>query len=200
MKQEEKEQKLKEAALHYGKFMDIVIPGWRERSHSQDTPMRVSKSFISDLCKGLHSETPRITDFTNDENYDGIVAQCNIPVKSLCEHHHLPISGFAHVSYLPADKDTRIIGLSKLNRIVSHWSQRPQTQEHLTMQIHNHISDLIKGNRGVAVVIHAAHFCTCHRGVFHNSEMHTAKMSGLFFTNELNTKDEFFRMIEISRK
>lgn len=198
--EEERERMIKEAAEHYGKFMDIVIPGWRGRSHSQNTPLRVSKSFINDLCKSLHSKPPKITDFSNDEGYDGIIVQCNIPVKSLCEHHHLPIAGFAHVSYLPADKDTRIIGLSKLNRIVSYWSQRPQTQEHLTMQIHRHIDKLIIGNRGVAVAIQAAHFCTCHRAIYHDSEMHTAKMSGVFFSNEIGTRDEFYRMISLSKK
>lgn len=190
---------IQEAAYHYGMFMDKVIPNWREDPQAKDTPMRVAKSFVNDLCKGLHNELPPLKDFDNGEGYDGIVAQCNIPVKSLCAHHHLPIAGYAHVAYIPQES-SRIIGLSKLNRIVEHYSRRPQTQEHLTMQIHKHLDNILKGNKGVAVVIHAAHMCCSHRGVHHDSEMHTSKLSGYFFDNEIGTRSEFYRMIENALK
>lgn len=187
------------AAGHYARFMDMVIPGWRNDPQAQDTPKRVAKSFVNDLVRSLHSEEPVITDFDNGENYDGIVAQCNIPIKSLCAHHHLPITGYGHVAYIPK-AGGKIIGLSKLNRIVDFWARRPQTQEHLTMQIVNDITNHVPENQGVACVIHASHFCCSHRGIQHDSEMHTAKMTGLFFTNELGTKDEFYRMIESALK
>lgn len=196
-----KEEALKNAAGAYALFMDEVIPGWRKDPQAKDTPMRVAKSFITDLCVGLHTDPPLIKDFENGEMYDGIIAQCNIPVKSLCAHHHLMITGFCHIGYVPSkEKDSKIIGLSKLNRIVEYWSRRPQTQEHLSMQIHNHLNDLLKENQGVAVVIHAAHACCSHRGIGHDSEMHTAKMSGLFFENTIGTRAEFYRMIDNSLK
>lgn len=187
------------ASRAYADFMDIVQPGWRDDPQAQDTPMRVAKSFMLDLFKGLHSDPPAIKHFDNGEGYDGIVCQCNIPVKSMCAHHHLPIIGLAHVAYIP-EKDSKIIGLSKLNRIVEYWSRRPQTQEHLNMQILNDIGTLIPGNKGVAVVIHAKHFCCSHRGIGHDSEMHTAKLSGVFLSNENKSRDEFYSMIQIATK
>lgn len=194
-----KQGKIDQAAEAYAAFMDVVIPGWRDDPQAKDTPTRVAKSFVNDLVHSLHHDQPAITDFENGEGYDGIVAQCNIPVKSLCAHHHLPISGFAHVAYIPRAK-SRIIGLSKLNRIVDFWARRPQTQEHLTMQIVEGIQKYVPENAGVACVIHASHFCCSHRGIHHDSEMHTAKLTGLFFSNELGTRAEFYRMIDNALK
>lgn len=194
-----KEQKIQQASEHYARFMDIVIPGWKNDPQAIDTPKRVAKAFIEDLVRSLHNDPPKITEFDNGEGYDGIVAQCNIPIKSLCAHHHLSITGFAHVAYIPKDK-SKIMGLSKLNRIVDYWARRPQTQEHLTMQIHKDIDNHIPLNDGVAVVIHASHFCCSHRGIGHDSEMHTAKLSGFFFDNELDTRAEFYRMIDNALK
>ncbi len=194
-----KNARIERARHHYALFMDEVIPGWRDDPQAKDTPKRVAKSFINDLVRSLHSEEPIITDFDNGEQYDGIVAQCNIPVKSLCAHHHLLISGYAHVAYIPK-AEGKIIGLSKLNRIVDYWSHRPQTQEHLTMQIVKGIEQYVLENDGVACVIHASHSCCSHRGIGHDSEMHTAKMTKLFFSNKLGTRDEFYRMIENALK
>lgn len=199
MDQVKKQIMLKDAANSYAQFMDHVVPGWREDPQAQDTPMRVAKSFVNDLVHSLHNEMPKITDFENGEGYDGIVAQCNIPVKSLCAHHHLPIAGFAHVAYIPKS-GAKIIGLSKLNRIVEYWSRRPQTQEHLTMQIVKAIQHYIPENDGVGCVIHASHFCCSHRGIHQDSEMHTAKLTGLFFSNEIGTRTEFYRMIDNALK
>lgn len=194
-----KEEKIEKAAKAYAEFMDIVIPNWKTDSQAKDTPQRVSKSFINDLVKSLHEDEPKITSFENGESYDGIVAQCNIPVKSLCAHHHLLISGFAHVAYIPK-KDSKIIGLSKLNRLVSYACHRPQTQEHLTMQVVAAIEKYIPDNDGIACVIHASHSCCGHRGIGHDSEMHTAKLTGLFFSNEIGTRSELYRMIDNALK
>lgn len=194
-----KQEKIALASEHYAKFMDVVIPGWRNDPQAIDTPKRVAKAFIEDLVRSLHSDPPKITEFDNGEGYDGIVAQCNIPIKSMCAHHHLSITGFAHVAYIPKDK-SKIIGLSKLNRIVDYWARRPQTQEHLTMQIHNDINKHIPENAGVAVVIHASHFCCSHRGIGHDSEMHTARVSGAFHDKEDRSRDEFYKMIDNALK
>ena len=198
-KKKDRSAEIYAASRAYADFMDIVIPGWREDPQAKDTPMRVAKSFISDLVSSLHNEPPVIRDFDNGEHYDGIVAQCNIPVKSLCAHHHLPIIGLAHVAYIPG-QTSKIIGLSKLNRIVEYWSHRPQTQEHLTIQISKAIDSYIPQNKGVAVVIHAKHLCCSHRGIKHDSEMHTAKLTGSFLLNEDKSREEFYKMIQIATK
>lgn len=198
-KKKDRSAEIYAASRAYADFMDIVIPGWREDPQAKDTPMRVAKSFISDLVSSLHNEPPVIRDFDNGEHYDGIVAQCNIPVKSLCAHHHLPIIGLAHVAYIPG-QTSKIIGLSKLNRIVEYWSHRPQTQEHLTIQILRAIDSYIPQNKGVAVVIHAKHLCCSHRGIKHDSEMHTSKLTGVFLQNENRSRDEFYRMIQVATK
>lgn len=195
--EQNKQERIEQAAIHYAAFMDQVIPGWREDPQATDTPRRVAKSFINDLVKSLHNEPPRITEFDNGEKYDGIVAQCNIPVKSLCAHHHLPITGFAHVAYIPKP-ESKIIGLSKLNRLVEFWTSRPSTQEHMTSLIHKAISDHVKENEGVAVVIHASHMCCSHRGIRHDSEMHTARVSGAFHDKNDRSRDEFYRMIAVA--
>jgi GTP cyclohydrolase I len=187
--------KIDQAADAYAIFMDQVIPGWREDPQAFDTPRRVAKSFVNDLVKSLHAtEGPKISSFDNGEGYDGMVAQLDIPVKSLCAHHHLPIIGVAHVAYIPTPS-SKIIGLSKLNRIVEFWSRRPQTQEHLTMQIHEDIARHTEGNVGVAVAIYAKHFCCSHRGISHDSTMKTAKLSGAFMDDRTKARDEFYQFI-----
>lgn len=185
---------IEQASRAYAAYMDVVLPGWQEDPNAKDTPRRVAKSFINDLTVGLRNQLAPITQFKNADGYDGIVFQGNIPIKSLCSHHHQNIYGVAHVAYIPS-ADGKIIGLSKLNRIVEFFSRRPQVQENLTMQIHNKINELIEGNKGVAVVMQAKHMCASHRGVNHDSIMQTAKLSGFFFDNEIGTRAELYNMI-----
>jgi GTP cyclohydrolase I len=101
------------------------------------------------------------TTFPNDEGYDELVLVQDIPLRSLCEHHMLPFVGVAHIGYLP---DQRILGLSKLARVVDFFSHRPQTQERLTKQIAEHLQDQLSP-RGVGVVVAAEHSCMTLRGV-----------------------------------
>ncbi|MFL6268707.1 MAG: GTP cyclohydrolase I, partial [Actinomycetes bacterium] len=103
----------------------------------------------------------RATTFPNDDGYDELIVARAIPVRSLCEHHMLPFVGIAHVGYLPGD---RILGLSKLARVVEHFSRRPQVQERLTVQVANWL-DAQLGPAGVGVVIEAEHLCMTLRGV-----------------------------------
>jgi GTP cyclohydrolase I len=102
-----------------------------------------------------------MTTFPNDEGYDELVLARRIPVRSVCEHHLLPFVGVAHVGYLPGD---RILGLSKLARVVEHFACRPQVQERLTMQVANWLHEHL-GARGVGVVVEAEHSCMTLRGV-----------------------------------
>ena len=177
LKEQEMENMIEEAAEHYGRYMTALGFDWKNDPNSEDTPIRVAKAFVNDLAEGVYSDPPKITAFDNIDKYDGIVFQGNIKLHSLCSHHHLPFIGNAHVAYLPSVHG-KVIGLSKLNRIVEFYARRPQVQENLTMQIHDHIHKECTQNIGVAVMIEANHMCACVRGVKHDSIMKTAKLSG----------------------
>ena len=175
--------------------MDALGFDWRNDPNSADTPRRVAKAFVNDLAEGCYNNPPRITTFDNVDGYDGVVFQGNIKMNSFCSHHHLPFIGAAHVAYIPG-KDGKVIGLSKLNRIVEWFARRPQVQENLTMQIHQHIDDVCQGNKGVAVLVEANHLCACVRGIKHESTMKTARMSGAFLDREdVNTRQEFYDFV-----
>jgi len=193
--EDEKQQMIKEAAEHYGKYMDALKIDWRNDPNSSETPMRVAKSFVNDLAVGCYTKEPNITTFENINGYDGMVFQGNIKVNSFCSHHHLPFIGNAHLAYIPT-AESKIIGLSKLNRTVEFFARRPQVQENLTMQIHNYIHDLCNGNLGVAVVVEANHMCACVRGVKHDATMKTAKLSGVFMDNSNQARTEFYNFIK----
>ena len=191
---EEKEAIIDKAAAAYEKYMDALGFDWRNDPNSADTPRRVAKAFVNDLAEGCFSLPPKITAFDNVDKYDGLVFQGNIKVNSFCSHHHLPFIGQAHVSYIPG-KDGKVIGLSKINRIVEWFSRRPQVQENLTMQIHNHMNEVCKGNKGIAVLVSANHTCAGLRGVKHDSIMKTARMSGAFLDKTDLTRQEFYDFI-----
>lgn len=191
--EEEKTIIINNAAKAYEGFLDALNIDWRNDPNSSDTPRRVAKSYVCDLIKGCYDHPPKITTFPA-ENYDGIISQMNIPVTSMCSHHHLAFTGVAHVAYIPSKKG-RVIGLSKLNRIVEHYARRPQIQEGLTMQIHRAINEICKKNRGVAVVLKCSHTCACHRGVKHyGCSMITSKLSGSFM-DEDSARKEFYDFI-----
>jgi GTP cyclohydrolase IA len=127
------------------------------REELAETPARMARAYAE-----LFDSRPfRLTTFPNDEGYDELVLARGIPFRTVCEHHLLPFSGVAHVGYLPGD---RILGLSKLARIVEHYAARPQTQERLTKQV----ADCLAGRlnpRGAGVVLEAEHSCMTLRGV-----------------------------------
>jgi GTP cyclohydrolase I len=141
--------------------------------------------------------TPRpfdLTTFPNDEDYDELVLARSIPVRSVCEHHLLPFVGVAHVGYLPGD---RILGLSKLARIVEHFSCRPQVQERLTKQIADWLADRLQP-KGVGVVIEARHTCMTQRGVLATeSDTVTSTMLGTL-RHDPRSRAEFFALTGVS--
>lgn len=198
--EEEKQQMIEQAAEHYGHFLTALGFDWAADPHSADTPKRVAKAWVKDLIAGSINPAPDVTAFPNDEGYSGLVCQTRIPVVSLCAHHNLAFTGVAHVAYIPGKKSTdMVIGLSKLNRIVDHFSRRPNIQESLTKQIHDEIDRLCIGNRGVAVVVESMHNCVRCRGIKNDSIMKTSQLSGYFHTNEVGTRVEFFNLIDQSR-
>jgi GTP cyclohydrolase I len=197
---EEKLQMIDQAAVYYGQFLNALGFDWEKDPHSANTPKRVAKAWINDLIAGSVSAEPVITSFPNDEGYTGLICQTRIPVMSMCAHHNLTFSGVAHVAYIPGkEKTDLVVGLSKLNRIVDFYSRRPNIQESLTKQIHDHIDKLCIGNRGVAVVVESQHNCVRCRGIKQDSIMKTSQMSGYFFDNEIGTRQEFFSLIDNSR-
>jgi len=198
--EEEKAQMIEQATIHYGNFLTALGFDWKADLHSENTPKRVAKAWVNDLIKGSLEAEPEITAFPNDEGYTGLICQTRIPVISLCAHHNLQFTGVAHVAYIAGkNKSDMVIGLSKLNRIVDHYSRRPNIQESLTKQIHDHIDRLCVGNRGVAVVVESIHNCVRCRGIKNDSIMKTSQMSGYFWTNEVGTRQEFFNLIDQSR-
>lgn len=195
---EEKQAIIERAAKAYEAYLDALGFDWRDDPNSTGTPLRVAKAFVNDLAAGCYEVPPKITSFPSN-GYDGMVFQGGIPVKSMCSHHHLAFTGVAHVAYIPS-KEGRVIGLSKLNRIVEHYARRPQIQEGLTVQIHNAINDVCEQNDGVAVMVSATHTCACLRGVKHDGcEMKTSKLSGDFL-NDAATRAEFYDFISNMKK
>tara|TARA_R110000868_G_scaffold22254_1_gene91366 strand:+ start:1701 stop:2354 length:654 start_codon:yes stop_codon:yes gene_type:complete len=198
--EEEKQYMIEQAAIYYGQFLNALGFDWTKDPHSANTPKRVAKAWINDLIAGSINEAPEVTAFPNDEGYTGLICQTRIPVVSMCAHHNLTFSGVAHVAYIPGkEKDDLVVGLSKLNRIVDFYSRRPNIQESLTKQIHDHIDKLCVGNRGVAIVVESQHNCVKCRGIKQDSVMKTSQMSGYFWTNEIGTRQEFFHLIDQSR-
>jgi GTP cyclohydrolase IA len=197
---EQKEVMIAEAAKHYGAFLSSLKFDWQNDPNASDTPRRVAKSFVNDLISGCYSTPPKITAFENEgvEAYDGMVFQGDIDVKAICAHHHLPFVGKAYVAYIPMP-GSKVIGLSKLNRIVEFYSRRPQIQENLTMQIANAINAATPGNIGVAVLVKANHQCACLRGVKHDSTMMTSKLTGEFY-NDPATREEFYNFVNYLNK
>jgi GTP cyclohydrolase I len=191
---EEKEKMIEEAAHHYGKFLTALKCDWQNDPNSMETPKRVAKAYVNDLWKGRYNALSDVTSFPSD-GYKGIVLEKDIPVVSQCSHHHQTILGKCHIAYIPGEYG-RVIGLSKLNRIVEHFSRRGAIQEQLTMAIHNAISKVVEYNVGVMVVMQATHNCVSCRGVKHmGASMITSEVSGVFADHNKTAKQEVMHMI-----
>ena len=196
--EKEKESMIEDAAEAYGKFLDALGCDWRNDPNSADTPRRVAKAYVRDLWKGRYDAMTDITAFPSD-GYNGIVQESNIPVTSMCSHHHQTIGGRVSIAYVPSENG-KVVGLSKLNRIVEHFGRRGAIQEQLTVAIHNAIDKICEGNLGVAVMIDATHNCVSCRGVKHQgASMQTAKLSGCFLQEDA-ARAEFYKNIELASK
>lgn len=181
----------------YGEFLDALGCNWREDPNSSDTPRRVAKAYVFDLWKGRYEAMSDITSFPSD-GYDGIVIERNIPLTSMCSHHHQTIGGVVHIGYIVGENGS-VIGLSKLNRIVELFGRRGAIQEQLTSAIHNAVDKICENNRGVIVTIVATHNCVSCRGVKHQgASMITTKAKGVFMDNENQARKEFFDSLKIN--
>ena len=158
----------------------------------QGTPDRVAKMYVKEMFQGLDpKKEPKITLFENTFQYNEMLVEKNIRLNSCCEHHFVPIVGKVHVGYFSSGK---LIGLSKINRIVSYYSKRPQLQERLTEQIADALKNALSTN-DVAVVINAAHMCLTTRGITDSDcKTLTSHYSGKFKNEEV--KKEFISYLE----
>ena len=193
----EKLKMIEKAEKAYGQFLDALKCDWRNDPNSMETPRRVAKAYVFDLWAGRYNAMSDITSFPSD-GYDGIVIERNIPITSMCSHHHQTIGGVVHIGYVVGEGGS-VIGLSKLNRIVEHFGRRGAIQEQLTAAVHQAVDKICEGNRGVIVTIVASHNCVSCRGVKHQgASMVTTKASGVFMDNANQARKEFFDSIKIN--
>ena len=157
-----------------------------------DTPKRVAKMYVNEIFWGLDYEAfPKCTTVDNKMKYDEMVIERNVNVQSNCEHHFVVIDGVATVGYIPKQK---VLGLSKINRIVEYFSKRPQIQERLTEQIY-HALQFILDTDNIGVVIEAQHYCVKSRGVEDvGSSTVTSKLGGCFKTDP-SVRAEFMNIV-----
>ena len=185
------EEKIKEIEYHFSQIMNVL--GLNLRNDSlRKTPERVAKMYVKEIFSGLNPKNkPAISLFDNEYNFDKMLLEKNITLYSNCEHHFVPIIGKAHVAYFPADK---VIGLSKINRLVQYYAKRPQVQERLTKQIADARREIL-GHNDVAVYIEADHMCLASRGVNDTkSKTTTFEYSGKFENEDI--KQEFLLQIK----
>ena len=187
-----------EATIRFGQFLTALGVDWQNDPNSSDTPRRVAKAYVFDLWRGRYQPMDDVTAFPSD-GYTGIVQESNIPVTSMCSHHHQTIGGTVSIAYVPT-LEGKVIGLSKLNRIVEHFARRGAIQEQLTVAIHSAVDKICEGNLGVAVQVNATHNCVSCRGVKHQgASMQTAKLSGCFLEEDA-ARAEFYKNIELANK
>ena len=184
------DEKIKNIEKHFTKIVDELGLDLNDDSIS-GTPYRVAKMYVKEIFSGLDPENkPKISLFDNKYNYNKMLIEKNINLNSTCEHHFLPITGKAHVSYISSGK---VIGLSKLNRIVQYYSHRPQVQERLTKQIYDELKNVLDTD-SVMVVIEAKHMCVSSRGIKDYTSSTVTEMYGGDF-NIYNKRDEFYKLL-----
>ncbi len=183
-------EKMDKIAYHFGEIMHTL--GFDLSDDSlKGTPQRVAKMYVQEIFSGLNpANKPKIALFDNKYKYHQMLVEKDISFYSNCEHHFVPIIGKAHVAYIGKDK---VIGLSKLNRIVQHYAKRPHVQERMTMQIAEELKNTLQ-TENIAVIIEAKHLCVSSRGVSDNDSSTVTSYYGGKFLNE-NTKQEFLRYL-----
>lgn len=186
------DEKVVEIEAHFRSIMEILGLDLTDDS-LKGTPRRVAKMYVKEIFQGLNpANKPAIALFENKYKYNEMLVEKNISFYSNCEHHFVPIIGKAHVAYISNGK---VIGLSKLNRLVEYFAKRPQVQERLTMQIGKELQKDL-GTDDVAIVIDAKHLCVASRGVEDDtSSTITAFYGGKF--KEDKVKEEFLKYLEL---
>jgi GTP cyclohydrolase I len=178
-----------------GHFREIMLTlGLDLKDDSlKGTPRRVAKMYVQEIFSGLNpANMPKIALFDNKYRYNEMLVEKNITFYSNCEHHFVPIIGKAHVAYISNGK---VIGLSKINRIVQYFAKRPQVQERLTVQIGNYLKKVLE-TEDIAVVIDATHMCVSSRGIQDQSSSTVTSFFGGVFKSDAK-RQEFFRQVEM---
>jgi GTP cyclohydrolase I len=185
--------RVREIAEHMARIIDLLGLD-RTDPNLVGTPERVAKMYL-ELFRGLtEGAEPRVTFFPNDERYTSMVMEKDIPFYSLCSHHLVPFHGHAHIAYVPND---RIVGLSKMARILEFYALRPQLQERLTEQVATFLVEKLEP-QGVMVVIEARHLCVEMRGVKKPGAMTvTSAIRGIFFNKPV--REEFLDLLNRRR-
>jgi len=167
-----------------------------ENDSLKETPRRIAKMYVNEVFSGLNPENfPKMTVIENEMQYDQMVVVQDIQVMSVCEHHFQTIDGLATIAYIPGCK---VIGLSKINRVVKFFSRRPQVQERLTKQIADCLQYVLETEH-VAVHVNAKHYCVVARGIEDgNSSTSTADLRG-HFKSKVETREEFLRHCNMRR-
>jgi GTP cyclohydrolase I len=187
------EEKIAAIEPHFKAIMEILGMDLRDDS-LRGTPLRVAKMYVKELFQGLNpANMPSMTLLENKFQYNEMLVEKNINFYTNCEHHFVPFFGKAHVAYISSGK---VIGLSKLNRLVEYFSKRPQVQERLTMQIGKALQTVLQ-TQDVAVMMDAKHLCVSSRGVKDDSSNTITSFFGGKFQEE-KTKLEFLKYIEIN--
>lgn len=184
------DEKVELIAEKFSEIMNILGLDLADDS-LKDTPKRVAKMYVKEIFEGLNPEKlPKLSLFQNKYGYHQILLEKNIHFTSTCEHHFLPIVGKAHVAYIPNDK---VVGLSKLNRVVKYFAKRPQVQERLTLQIAEYLQEALNTEH-VAVIIDAEHYCIIARGIEDiNSTTITSEFRGNF--QDFDWQNKLLQMI-----
>lgn len=177
----DRKDKIAEIERHFSHIMQVLGLNLDDDS-LMETPRRVAKMYVNEIFWGLDYEAfPKCTTVENKMKYDEMVVEKNVSVQSNCEHHFVVIDGLATVAYIPNEK---VLGLSKINRIVEYFSKRPQIQERLTEQIYHALQYILETDN-IAVVIDAQHYCVKSRGVEDTgSSTVTSKLGGCFKTDD----------------
>jgi GTP cyclohydrolase IA len=178
-------------AKHFREIMHILGLDLDDDS-LKGTPMRVAKMYVKEIFSGLNPENaPDIKLFENKYQYNEMLVEKNIPFISNCEHHFVPIVGKAHCAYISNGK---VVGLSKINRIVEFYARRPQVQERMTMQIANHLKAAL-GTEDIAILIEAEHMCVSMRGVEHTGVLTVTSAYSGTFTDE-GRRNQFLHLVK----
>lgn len=177
---------------HFREIMLILGLDLNDDSLS-GTPHRVAKMYVKEIFSGLNpANEPQIKLFENKYNYNEMLVEKGIPFHSNCEHHFVPITGVAHCAYISNGK---VVGLSKINRIVHYYARRPQVQERMTMQIANHLKRVLD-TENIAVMIEAEHMCVSTRGVEDSGVVTITSEYGGKFKDDPKVKEEFLKLIK----
>ncbi|MDN3620660.1 GTP cyclohydrolase I FolE [Polaribacter undariae] len=184
------EEKIENIQYHFKKIMEEMGLDLTDDSLS-GTPYRVAKMYVKELFYGLSPvNKPKLSTFENKYGYNKMLVEQNITIDSACEHHFWPIIGYANVAYVPKDK---VIGLSKINRLVDYYARRPQVQERLVLQILNDLQNVL-GTKDVIVSVTAKHLCVSSRGIKDQSSFTTTLEYGGCFT-EVEKRNDFLKII-----